>query len=229
MYKNGVSYITLDRLDFYSEYATKKILEQIYFYDHFHPEKYFKGNEFYIPININVSSDDEHYEDNISWNLLNTEITPEIFSEILVNDEKINDKFITLIAFQIRKGIHYYIYDYFKNIATNFYKYDQEKYFQGLLTDKKTRYSDNNQKKIITFLFDAKLTKLLGKKTKNQTFFDENDSGNLPAFLRNKNENIKLEKIKEEKKKNSKNKNQNIVIIEHDKQSTTIDENEEKE
>ena len=176
-----------------------------------------------------MSIDNEHYEDNINFNLLNIEITPEIFAEILVNDEKLNVKFIPLISFQIRKEIHYYIYDYFNHIIENFYKYDQEKHFQELFSEKKTRQNDENQNNIITFLFDPKLTKLLGKKTKNENYFDENDCVNLPFFLRNKNENINLKKIKEDKKKSSKNKNKNAIIVEHDKQSTTVDENEEKE
>ena len=59
-YKKGINSITLDRLDLYAEWATKTLLDKIYFYDHFHPEILIKKglfsdigtdnvNEFYIP------------------------------------------------------------------------------------------------------------------------------------------------------------------------------------
>ena len=72
-YKKGISYVTLDRLDFYAEYATKVLLDKIYFYDHFHPELLIKKgvfsdfnssnvNEFYIPIDINITIDGNNYK-----------------------------------------------------------------------------------------------------------------------------------------------------------------------
>ena len=75
-YKKGISSITLDRLDLYAEFATKILLDKIYFYDHFHPEILIKKglfsdigtnnvNEFYIPINIDITIDGKTYVDNL--------------------------------------------------------------------------------------------------------------------------------------------------------------------
>lgn len=49
--------------------------------------------EFYIPIYINISIDDINYTENLNWDILNQEITPEKFAEILVKDEKLKKKF----------------------------------------------------------------------------------------------------------------------------------------
>ena len=151
LYQKGISYITLDRLDFYSEYATKQILEKIYFYEKFHPEKFIQNGilcnnlfEFYIPININLTINNINCIENVNWDLLNVEMTPEIFAEILVNDENLNNDFIIPIAMQIRKEIHYFIYDLFKNISNNYEKYEQEKYLKE--TDKKTRKNHEESK-----------------------------------------------------------------------------------
>ena len=201
-YKKGISSITLDRLDFYAEFATKILLDKIYFYDHFHPEILIKKglfsdidtdnvNEFYIPINIDITIDGKTYVDNLNWDILNMEMTPEKFAEIIVKDEKMEDSFIVPISYQIRRGIHYYVYDLFKNIANNFDKYiDDEKI---LLNDKikLTRHNGDSKKNIPTFLFDTKLSSLLGKKRKTKiNFKDENNL--LPSFLKNKKEENKI-------------------------------------
>ena len=133
-YQKGITYVTLDMLDSYAELATKIILDKIYFYEHFHPEILIrKGlftdvntnniNEFYIPIDISVSIDGINYIDNFNWDLLNKEITPEKIAEIIVKDEKLANSFVLPISYQIRRGIHYYVFSLFKNFANNYDKY----------------------------------------------------------------------------------------------------------
>lgn len=196
------------------------------------------SGEFFIPIHINLLMEGEKYEDDINWNIFNTEMTPEIFAEILVNDEKISNRFITPIAMQIRKEIHYFVFDLLKNISNTFDKYNQEKYLNEDNHNKNTRYSEDNKKGVVTFLFDAKLTKLLGKKTKKM-LNNNNDVEILPEFLRNKRKCENLREIlenegnrKSNKKINSSKTKENKynTFTDHDKQdkqSTTIDENEE--
>lgn len=244
-YQKGISYVTIDLLDFYADYATKLLLDKIYFYEKFHPEKLIKNGlfsnidtknvtEFYIPIYINISIDDINYTENLNWDILNQEITPEKFAEILVKDEKLNKSFIVPISFQIRKGIHYYIFDLFKNISENYEKYEQKYYLGDEKQIKITRHNGDIKKNIATFLFDAKLTKLLGKKRFTKS--NINDENLLPNFLKNKKEesNIVIDckgtknNIKSNKKLD-KNKSKNVNTSEHDKQSTTMEENEEKE
>lgn len=243
-YQKGISYVTLDILDFYAEYATKILLDKIYFYEHFHPEilirkglfsniDYKDITEFYVPIDINITINGANFTDTLDWNVLNKEILPEKFAEIIVKDENLNISFEVPITFQIRKGIHNYIFDLFHNISKNYIKYEQEKYLGEEKQVKITRHNIDNKKNIITFLFDAKLTKLLGKKRKTKT--DLNDEL-LPNFLRNKKEknNVIIEckgskNIKKSNKKIDKKKVKYINASEHDKQSTTMEENEEKE
>ena len=175
-YKKGIRYVTLDRLDFYAEYATKVLLDKIYFYDHFHPElliqkglfsdfKVSNVNEFNIPIDINITIDGINYIDNLNWDIINKELTPENLAEVIVKEQKLNKGFIVPISFQIRRGIHYYIYNLFKNLANNYEKYIGDE--KNLMEEKQikiTRHSDDVKKYIPTFLFDTKLSKLLGKK-----------------------------------------------------------------
>ena len=244
-YQKGISYVTLDVLDFYAEYATKILLDKIYFYDHFHPEILIKKglfselntkntNEFYVPIDINVSIDGINYTDNLNWDLLNKEMTPENFAEIIVKDEKLNNSFIIPISYQIRRGIHYYVYNLFKNFANNYEKYigDEKILLEQI---KITRHNEDSKKNIPTFLFDTKLSKLLGKKRIMKLNINNEDSL-LPKFLKNKKvENnivIDYKGIKNNSKTNKKldkKKAKNINMIEHDKQSTTIEDCEEKE
>ena len=173
-YQKGISYVTLDVLDFYAEFATKILLDKIYFYEHFHPEILIKKglfsdkntkntNEFYIPIDINVTIDGITYIDNLNWDILNQEITPEKFAEIIVIDEKLNNSFVIPISYQIRRGIHYYVYNLFKNFANNYEKYigDEKILLEQI---KITRHNEDTKKNIPTFLFDTKLSKLLRKK-----------------------------------------------------------------
>ena len=206
-YQKGISCVTLDVLDLYAEFATKIMLDKIYFYDQFHPELLIrKGifseekaktiNEFYIPIDININIDGIHYIDNLEWDILNEDMIPEKFAENLVKDEKLKHSFIIPISYQIRRGIHYYVYDLFKNLAYNFEKYVGDE-------------------------------KIIDRK-------DEDSF--LPNFLKNKKEEkniiIDCKGIKntsKSNKKSDKKKIKNINIIEHDKQSTTVEENEEKE
>ena len=243
-YQKGISIVTIDMLDYYAEYATKILLDKIYFYEHFHPEILIrKGlfsdieceniNEFYIPIEINLTIDGISYIDNLNWDILNQEFLPEKFAEIIVKDEKLNNSFIVPISYQIRRGIHNYIFDLFKNITKNYEKYEQENCLGEKKQVKMTRHREDTKKNIATFLFDTKLTNLLGKKRKTKININEDI---LPNFLRNKNEennlaiNFKGAKniIKSNKKIDSK-KTKNINTNEHDKQSTTMEENEEKE
>jgi len=244
-YQKGISYVTLDVLDFYAEYATKILLDKIYFYDHFHPEILIKKglfsdintkntNEFYVPIDINVSIDDINYTDNLNWNLLNQEMTPENFAEIIVKDEKLNNSFIMPISYQIRRGIHYYVYNLFKNFANNYEKYigDEKILLEQI---KITRHNEDSKKNIPTFLFDTKLSKLLGKKRIIKSSIN-NEDNLLPKFLKNKkvetNAVIDFKGTKNNSKNNKKidkKKAKNMNMIEHDKQSTTVEECEEKE
>ena len=94
-YQKGISYVTLDILDFYAEYATKILLDKIYFYEHFHPEilirkglfsniDYKDITEFYVPIDINITINGANFTDTLDWNVLNKEILPEKFAEIIV-------------------------------------------------------------------------------------------------------------------------------------------------
>ena len=185
-------------------------------------------------IYINISIDDTNYTDNLNWDILNQEITPEKFAEILVKDENLKKSFIVPIAYQIRRGIHYYIFDLFKNISENYEKYEQEYYLGDEKQVKITRHTGDIKKNIPTFLFDAKLTKLLGKKRFTKS--NINDENLLPNFLKNKKEenNIVIDckgtkNIIKSNKKLDKNKSKNVNTSEHDKQSTTMEENEEKE
>lgn len=246
-YKKGITYVTLDRLDFYAEFATKILLDKIYFYEHFHPEKLIrKGifsdisikevNEFFIPIDINITIDGINYSDNLNWDILNNDFTPENFAEIIIKEQKLNKSFIMPISYKIRRGIHYYVYNLFKNFANNYEKYiGEEKFFTEGKQMKNTRHSDDVKKYIPTFLFDAKLTDLLGKK-RNIKRSEKEEDNILPGFLKNKkhdnNVNIDCKETKnniKSSKKNEKKKGKNRNFIEHDKQSTTVEECEEKE
>ena len=173
-YQKGISYVTLDVLDIYAEYATKILLDKIYFYDHFHPEILIKKglfsdfsskdvNEFYIPIDINISINGINYIDNLNWDLLNQEMIPENFAEFTVKDEKLDKSFVIPISYQIRRGIHNYVFNLLKNFANNYDTYigDEKILLEQI---KLTRHSEDTKKNIPTFLFDAKLSKLLGKK-----------------------------------------------------------------
>ena len=242
-YKKGITYVTLDLLDYYSELATKVVLDQIYFYDKFHPELFIKkglfqnfeennGNisEFIIPLEINVNIEGINYNDNLNWDLLDIELIPETFAENTVKDENLPNKFILPIAYQIRKGIHNYVFNLFKNFVKNFEKYEQNYFLGEEKINKTTRKADDLGKNIPIFIFDAKLSQMLGKKRKiNENMNEEN----LPSFLLNKKDdknNNELKKIKKmmnsSTKKISNKKNKNMNMIEHDKQSTTMDENE---
>ena len=244
-YQKGISYVTLDVLDFYAEFATKILLDKIYFYEHFHPEILIKKglfsdkntkntNEFYIPIDINVTIDGITYIENLNLDILSQEITPENFAEIIVIDEKLNNSFVIPISYQIRRGIHYYVYNLFKNFANNYEKYigDEKILLEQI---KITRHNEDTKKNIPTFLFDTKLSKLLGKKRIMKLNINNEDSL-LPKFLKNKkvehNFIIDYKGTKNNSKTNKKldkKKAKNINIIEHDKQSTTIEDCEEKE
>ena len=253
-YQKGISHVTLDVLDSYADFATKKLLDEIYFYEKFHPELLIKKGllldnnnsssstsedddkkitEYFIPIEINVNLNDINYNDNVTWDLLNNDLIPEIFAENTVKDENLPNEFILPIAYQIRKGIHYYVYELFKNIAKNYQKYEQEYYLENDKNSKSTRHSEEIRKNIPVLIFDGKLSNMLGKKRKNlENINDEN----LPSFLVNKKEDNISGKNSTEKKKNKKiinsskkllaKKNKNMNQIEHDKQSTTMEENE---
>ena len=239
-YQKGITYVTLDLLDYYSDFATKILLDQIYFYEKFHPELFIKkglfqiintkqSSEFLIPIEINVDIDGTNYNDNLNWDLLDKELIPEKFAENTVKDEKLPPKFILPIAYQIRKGIHNYIYDLFKNFAKNYEKYEQINFLGEDKLSKATRHAEDLGKNIPVFIFDTKLSKMLGKKRK----VDENlNEENLPSFLINKkeekniNEVKKIKKMMNSTKKISIKKNKNSNLIDHDKQSTTMEEND---
>ena len=246
-YKKGISFVTLDRLDFYAEFATKILLDKIYFYEHFHPEKLIrKGifsdisikevNEYFIPIDINITIDGKNYSDNLNWDILNEDFTPEKFAEIIVKEQKLNNSFLIPISYKIRRGIHYYVYDLFKNFANNYDKYiGEEKYLSEEKQIKNTRHSEDVKKYIPIFLFDSKLSTLLGKK-RNIKMSKKEEDNILPSFLKNKkHENNVFIDCKETKniikssKKSEKKKAKNKKYIEHDKQSTTVEECEEKE
>ena len=244
-YQKGITHITLDVLDSYAEFATNILLKEIYFYEKFHPELLIKKGfifdcisdkktEYYIPIEINVSLDNINYYENINWDLLDYDLIPEKFAENIVKDEYLPNKFIFPIAYQIRKGIHYYVYELFQNIAKNFEKYGQENYLGDEKLNKTTRYSEDIKKNIPIFILDGKLSHMLGKKRKVCQSMNEED---LPSFLVNKKNDNKNDKISCEKKKNKKIlnssskkildiKNKITNQIEHDKQSTTMEENE---
>lgn len=239
-YQEGITYVTLDLLDYYAELATKILLDEIYFYEKFHPEIFIKkglfqilntkqSSEFLIPIELNVVIDGINYNDNLNWDLLDKELIPEKFAENTVKDEKLPPKFILPIAYQIRKGIHNYVYDLFKNFAKNYEKYEQINFLGEDKISKVTRHAEDLGKNIPVFIFDTKLSKILGKKRK----FDENlNEENLPSFLFNKkeeknmNEVKKIKKMMNSTKKISIKKNKNSNLIDHDKQSTTMEEND---
>lgn len=239
-YKKGISYVTLDLLDYYADFATKILLDEIYFYEKFHPEKLIKkglfhiidseqSSEFFIPIEINVNLDGINYIDNLNWDLLDKELIPEKFAENTVKDENLPEKFILPIAYQIRKGIHNYVYDLFKNFSKNFEKYEQSNFLGEDKINKATRKAEDLGKNIPVFIFDTKLSKMLGKKRKiNEKINEEN----LPSFLINKKEEKNMNEVKRIKKmmnstkKISIKKIKNSNLIEHDKQSTTMEEND---
>ena len=239
-YKKGISYVTLDLLDYYADFATKILLDEIYFYEKFHPELLIKkglfhiidseqSSEFFIPIEINVNIDGINYIDNLNWDLLDKELIPEKFAENTVKDENLPEKFILPIAYQIRKGIHNYVYDLFKNFSKNFEKYEQSNFLGEDKINKATRKAEDLGKNIPVFIFDTKLSKMLGKKRKiNEKINEEN----LPSFLINKKEEKNMNEVKRIKKmmnstkKISIKKIKNSNLIEHDKQSTTMEEND---
>ena len=241
-YQKGISYVTLDVLDYYADLATKILLDRIYFYEKFHPELLIKKgifknydtesiSEYLIPLEINVNLDGINYNDNLTWDLLDTELIPEKFAENTVKDENLPDKFMLPIAYQIRKGIHNYVYDLLKNFAEKYEKYEQNNFLGEEQLTKATRHTEDVGKNIPVFIFDAKLSKMLGKKrNKNENINDEN----LPSFLVNKkeekeknmNEIKRIKKMMNSNKKIQNKKNKNTNPIEHDKQSTTMEENE---
>ena len=126
-----------------------------------------------------------------------------------------------------------------KNFANNYDKYigDEKILLEQI---KITRHSEDTTKNIPTFLFDTKLSKLLGRK--RTVKLNKNKEYNLlPKFLKNKKDekkiaidlkgtknNSKMNKKLENKKLENKKPN-NTNMIEHDKQSTTVEECEEKE
>jgi len=245
-YQKGITYVTLDLLDYYADFATKIILDKIYFYEKFHPELIIKKglsntnnnnnnkeqlSEYLIPIEINIELDGIKYNENLNWDLFDNDLIPEKFAENTVNDENLPLKFIIPISYQIRKAIHNYVYDLFKNIAKKFEKYEQINFLGDDKINKATRHAEDLGKNIPTFIFDARLSKLLGKKRKvNENNINEE---NLPSFLVNKKEEKEknINEVKRLKKTiNSKKiqikKNKNNNPIDHDKQSTTMDENE---
>jgi len=239
-YQKGISYVTLDLLDYYAELATKILLDEIYFYEKFHPELYIKkglfqiintkqSSEYLIPIEINVDIDGINYNDNLNWDLLDQDLIPEKFAENTVKDETLPEKFILPIAYQIRKGIHNYVYDLFKNFAKNYEKYEQINFLGEDKINKATRHAEDLGKNIPVFIFDTKLSKMLGKKRK----IDENlNEENLPSFLMNKKEEKNMNEVKKIKKMMNSTKkilikkNKNPNLIDHDKQSTTMEEND---
>lgn len=239
-YKKGISYVTLDLLDYYADFATKILLDEIYFYEKFHPELLIKkglfhiidseqSSEFFIPIEINVNIDGINYIDNLNWDLLDKELIPEKFAENTVKDENLPEKFILPIAYQIRKGIRNYVHDLFKNFSKNFEKYEQSNFLGEDKINKATRKAEDLGKNIPVFIFDTKLSKMLGKKRKiNEKINEEN----LPSFLINKKEEKNMNEVKRIKKmmnstkKISIKKIKNSNLIEHDKQSTTMEEND---
>jgi hypothetical protein len=248
-YQKGITYVTLDRLDFYAEFATKILLDKIYFYDHFHPEILIKKglfsdislddiNEFYIPIDINITIDGENFTDNLNWDILNNDLIPEKVAENIVKDQNLKDGFIIPISYKIRRGIHSYVYELFKNLANNYEKYIyEEKILKEEMQIKTTRHTDDVKKYIPTFLFDTKLSKLLGQKRTMKLNKNE-EYELLPNFLKNKKKeknNISVEfkgtknNIKSNKKSDKKKRLVKMNFIEHDKQSTTMEECEEKE
>lgn len=239
-YQKGINYVTIDLLDYYADLATKIILDKIYFYEKFHPELLIKEglfqndgikqpSEFIIPIEINLTLDGINYLDNLNWDILDTELIPEKFSENLVKDENLPDKFILPIAYQVRRGIHNYIFDLIKNFSNNYEKYEQNYFITEDKLSKATRQAEDLSKNIPIFIFDAKLSKMLGKKRKiNENMNEEN----LPNFLLNKKGEKNINEVKRIKRmmnstKKISNKNiKNANLIEHDKQSTTMEEND---
>ena len=239
-YKKGISYVTLDLLDYYADFATKILLDEIYFYEKFHPEKLIKkglfhiidseqSSEFFIPIEINVNIDGINYIDNLNWDLLDKELIPEKFAENTVKDENLPEKFILPIAYQIRKGIRNYVHDLFKNFSKNYEKYEQSNFLGEDKINKATRKAEDLGKNIPVFIFDTKLSKMLGKKRKIN---EKKNEENLPSFLINKKEEKNMNEVKRIKKmmnstkKISIKKIKNSNLIEHDKQSTTMEEND---
>ena len=127
-YKKGITYVTLDLLDYYSELATKVVLDQIYFYDKFHPELFIKkglfqnfeennGNisEFIIPLEINVNIEGINYNDNLNWDLLDIEtlnLYPKHSQKILLRMKiyQINLYFLLLTKYEKGYIIMFSIY-----------------------------------------------------------------------------------------------------------------------
>lgn len=247
-YKKGITYVTLERLDFYAEFATKLLLDKIYFYDHFHPEIYIKKGlfseintvnaiEFNIPIDINITIDGLNFTDSLNWDILNKELIPEKVAENIVRDKNLKNSFIVPISYKIRRDIHYYVYGLFRNVANNYEKYVfKEKILKDEKQMKATRHSDDVKKYIPTFLFDTKLSKLLGKKREIK-LGKNGENELLPNFLKNKKKEsnnivIEFKEIKntlKSNKKTDKKKLKKSNFIDHDKQSTTMEECEEKE
>ena len=219
-YQKGITYVTHDE-KFHPELFIQKGLFQIL--------NSKQSSEFLIPIEINVAIDGINYNDNLNWDLLDTELIPEKFAENTVKDENLLTKFILPIAYQIRKGIHNYVYDLFKNFSKNYEKYEQINFLGEDKISKVTRHAEDLGKNIRVFIFDTKLSKMLWKKRK----VDENmNEENLPSFLINKKEEKNMKEVKKTKKmmnstkKISIKKNKNSNLIDHDKQSTTMEEND---
>ena len=110
-----------------------------------------------------------------------------------------------------------------------------QNHINKLFNDKQiklTRHIGDSKKNIPTFLFDTKLSSLLGKKRKTKINFKNEDSL-LPSFLKNKKEesNVVIDckggkNISKSIKKIDKKKAKILNMIEHDKQSTTVEDNE---
>ncbi|ODV83170.1 hypothetical protein CANARDRAFT_226456 [[Candida] arabinofermentans NRRL YB-2248] len=62
--------------------------------------------EYHVILNLNISLDNQLYEDKIEWDLLNTNIKPEEFAKIIVKDMGLSRDFQIAIAYSIYDSIY---------------------------------------------------------------------------------------------------------------------------
>ena len=118
-------------------------------------------NEFFIPVIINLNDDKVKYYERLNWDILNNNLTPENFAEQIIIDENLTYEYINIISLQIRKQIKNFIFELFKNFYENYCKYNQKEFLEQ-------RIKRKGEKNIIGFLFDSKLTDILGNKRKRE-------------------------------------------------------------
>lgn len=95
------------------------------------------GNEYHVIIDISVNLDKKLYEDKFEWDLVQTDVSPEQFAEIVVADLGLSLEFKPAIA----HGLHEMILRLKKELIDGTYNHELHKYQQlaGLIFERNIR------------------------------------------------------------------------------------------